>query len=158
MGIKEKLDPANYGIFSDSEGLANVSEMDIEQAPDYYSMSRVCEGCGTRKECRVAWSELYCLQYGMNPAQIGARIQRPDLFDTNWAYDAHLQCFHPGYRCGCQGNPLVVFNMTPTNAEAVLHKASRNGIISDLQRKIIQTVTPVVHQIRGTRTMQPQRR
>jgi hypothetical protein len=154
MSLKDKFDPANYGIFSDSEGLANVSEMDVEQSPDYYSMSRVCEVCGTRKECRVSWAELYCLQYGLNPAAVGGHMGRRDIFDTNWQYDAGLKCFHPGYRCSCLGNPLVVFNMTPTNAETILHKASRNGIISGEQRNIISAASAVVQRMRG---VQPRR-
>ena len=157
MGVKDQFDPTNYGIFANSEGLAALSEMDLEQDGEYYMMGRSCEGCGQRKQLQVPWSELYCLQYSVDPSRVGQGLGRPDLFDTKWVYDGKFKCFHPGYRCGCHGNPLVLFNMTPREAERVLHTAGRNGIISDVQQNIIRTIAPVVKQIAsGARPMAPQ--
>lgn len=149
MSVKEQFDPTNYGIFAGSEGLANVSEMDVSQADDYYAMSRHCEGCGQRKECRIDWAELYCLQYGINPADVGRTTRRTDIFDTNWRYDPAFHCYHPNYRCTCHGNPLVLFNMTPREAERVLHGAGRNGIISSTQTDIIRQIAPLVKRMSG---------
>lgn len=155
MGVKEQFDAANYGIFAGSEGLANVNEMDVEQTPDFYSMSRVCEGCGCRRQCQIDWAELYCLQYGVNPAAVGRQIGRADVFDTSWVYDPRVRCFHPNYRCSCNGNPIVIFNVTPTEAERVLHQAGRNSIISDAQQNVIRTIAPVVKQLAGARSGVP---
>lgn len=157
MARTERLDPSHYGIFAGSEGLANVDEMEVEQSPDYYSMTRTCEVCGEHRECRIDWAELYCLQYGINPKEAGVAIRRPDLFDTSWVYDPRVKCFHPNYRCSCLGNPLIIFNMTPTAAERVLREAGRNGIISDAQTNIIRTISPVVRQIADAKSGVPAR-
>ena len=149
MGVKDAFDATNYGIFADSEGLANVSDMDLEQDSEFYGMSRHCEHCGQRKQAQIPWCELYCLQYGVDPARVGQAIGRTDIFDTSWVYDKRFQCFHPNYRCGCHPNAIVLFNMTPREAERVLHTAGRNGIISDAQKGIIRTITPVVKQMAG---------
>ena len=105
--------------------------------------------------CQVDWAELYCLQYGVDPGRVGQAIGRNDLFDTSWVYDPRVRCFHPNYRCSCSGNPLVIFNMTPVNAERVLREAGRNGILSDIQQGIIRTISPVVKQLSGARSGVP---
>jgi len=152
---KDEFDHANFGIFAGSEGLSDINTMDVEQAPEYYSMMRTCEGCGEKRECQVDWAELYCLQYGVDPGRVGQAIGRNDLFDTSWVYDPRVRCFHPNYRCSCSGNPLVIFNMTPVNAERVLREAGRNGILSDIQQGIIRTISPVVKQLSGARSGVP---
>jgi hypothetical protein len=155
MGVKDQFDASRFGIFADSEGLSNLSEMDLEQDDDFYGMSRHCEGCGQRKQCQIPWSELYCLQYAVDPAKVGQAIRRQDLFDTSWVYDPRFKCFHPNYRCTCLGNPVVLFNMTPRQAEQVLHAAGRNGIVSEAQKGIIRTIAPVVKQLAGGAPAQP---
>ena len=156
---KEEFEHGNFGIFAGSEGLANINEMDVEQAPDYYSMTRTCEGCGERRECQVPWAELYCLQYAVNPAEVGRAIHRNDVFNTSWVYDPRPQllCFHPQHHCGCNGNPLIIFNMTPFEAERVLKAAGRNGIISDAQQRVMASIAQTVKQLsRGVAIGQPQ--
>jgi hypothetical protein len=71
---KEEFDHANYGIFAGAEGLANINTMDVEQTPDAYVMTRTCEGCGELKQCMIDWAEIYCLQYGIMPAEVGRAI------------------------------------------------------------------------------------
>lgn len=162
MAKRDEFNHAQFGIFAGSEGLANIDNMEVEQTPDYFAMTRKCEGCGETKQCQVDWAELYCLQYGVNPSRVGEVIQRTDLFDTAWAYHPGVRCFHPGFRCSCNGHPLVLFDMTPIKAERLLHEASRNGIISDTQVDIIRTIAPVVKQLanasRGVPAQQVQRR
>lgn len=157
MGRNE-FDHAQFGIFAGSEGLNNVDTMDVEQAADYYSMSRTCEGCGERRECQIDWAELYCLQFGIDPAEVGRAWGRTDLLDTAWPYDPKFKCFHPNFHDGCNGQPLVMFNVTPKLAEDVLKAAGRNGIISDTQMNIINAIQPIVHamsqQRRGGRPVQ----
>lgn len=144
MALKERLNPTNFGIFADSEALGSLDEMDVEMAPDYYAKSRPCEICSQRKECQIPWAELYCLQYGIFPHQVGKAINRPDIFDTQWHYNQKFQCFHPDYRCGCDPRAMVIFDITPTEAERVLNQAGRNGIISENQQRIIHAIVPVV--------------
>lgn len=151
MSRQERLAPSQYGIFADSEALGHLDEMDEEQDPESYKMTRPCEGCSQMQQCQIAWSELYCLQYGLDPNSVGKAIGREDLFPSRWVYEPSLQCFHPGYRHNCMGNPLVVFNMTPIEAERKLHSAGRNGVISDVQQNIIRTIAPVVKQMSGAR-------
>ena len=151
MGKRDEFDHAAYGIFAGSEGLNNVDTMDVEQAADYYSMSRTCEGCGERRECQVDWAELYCLQFGLDPAEVGRSYGRPDLLDTSWQYSAQHKCFHPNYHDGCNGQPLVMFNITPKMAEDVLKAAGRNGIISDAQINLINAIQPTVHAMSAQR-------
>ena len=131
--------------------------MDLEQSEDYYGMARPCEGCGQMKQCQIPWAELYCLQYSINPAAVGRAIRREDILDTNWVYDSRFKCFHPGYRCGCTGNPLVLFNMTPMAAEAALKAAGRNGVISQEQQSLIRTISPVVRQMAEQKSGVPAR-
>lgn len=144
---EDRFAPEQFGIFSDSEALADASNMDLEQSEDYYGMARKCEGCGQKKQCRVDWVELYCLQYGVNPHLVGQIVGRTDVLDTAWVYDPQLKTYHPNYRCNCHGQPLVVFNMTPREAERVLHAAGRNGILSDEQKRAISAVRPVVKRL-----------
>lgn len=161
MAKRDEFDHAQFGIFAGSEGLNNVDTMDVEQSADFYSMSRTCEGCGERRECQIEWAELYCLQFGIDPAEVGRAIGRPDVFDTSWQYSPQHKCFHPNYRDNCNGNPLVMFNITPVLAEAALKAAGRNGIMSDAQIGIINTIQRTVHQMyeqrrAGGRPMQRQ--
>jgi hypothetical protein len=144
MSIKERLDPAQFGIFADSEALGQLDEVDVEISPNFYSKSRPCEVCSRRKECQIPWSELYCLQYGIFPQHVGRHINRQDLFSTPWLYNQKFKCFHPDYRCACDPRSIVLFDITPTEAERVLNQAGRNGIISEDQQRIIHAIVPVV--------------
>jgi hypothetical protein len=146
MGF-ERFNPSSYGIFADSEALGAIDEVETAQHPDYYSKSRPCEVCNTRKECRMSWAELYCLKNGVLPHRVGQAIRREDLFGTQWNYSPKFQCFHPNYRCSCDPRALVLFDITPTEAERMLHQAGRNGVISPSQRHLIQAITPVVAQL-----------
>jgi hypothetical protein len=102
-------------------------------------------------QCQIPWSELYCLQYGINPNDVGRAMGREDLFPTKWVYDPRLQCFHINYRHGCSGNPLVIFNITPIEAERQLHSSGRNGVLSDGQQRMIRNISPIVRQLAGVR-------
>jgi hypothetical protein len=118
--------------------------MELEHGEDHYAMTRHCEGCGQKKQCQVPWAELYCLQYGQDPHKVGQIMGREDVFDTSWVYDGRLKCFHPNYQCTCDRNPIVVFNMTPKEAESALRGAGRNGVIGESQKQAIRTISPIV--------------
>lgn len=154
---QDEFDPANFGIFAGSEGLANVNTMEVEQTPDGYEMTRPCEGCGELRKCVIDWAEMYCLQYAVDPARVGARINRQDIFSTQWLYSPQHKCFHPNFRCNCMGNPVVLFNMTPVAAEAALRAAARNGILSDAQQNLIRHIAPYVKEMAGARNGVPAR-
>ena len=149
MASMDELDPANFGIFAGSQGLSDIDHMEVAQTPEAFVLRRSCESCGKKCECQIAWSEMYCLQYGIDPFKVGSAINRSDIFPTQWVYDSRVKCFHPNYKHGCTGNPLVVFNMTPTQAERALHEAGRNGIMSDDQKLIIRFISPTVRQMSG---------
>lgn len=156
MARRNELDPNEYGIFAGSDGLQNVSTMDVEQASDYYSMTRTCEVCGQLRECQIPWAELYCIAQGVMPQDVGRAIRRPDLFDTQWKYSQTHKCLHPDLRCNCSNNPLVMYNLTPVLANKVLTEAGRNGIISDAQQNLIRTIGPVIAQMKGQPRPVPQ--
>lgn len=144
--MSDRFDPTRYGIFADSDGLGALSEVETEQTSHGYSMARHCEGCGKKLKCEIMWAELYCLQYGQDPSKIGQIMGRDDVFQTKWVYDPRpdLRCFHPNYHCNCHNRPLVVFNMTPKEAENLLRGAGRNGVIGNQQKQMIRWIAPVV--------------
>jgi hypothetical protein len=144
MARDDQFDHSNFGLFEGSPALDNINELDEQQSPDYYAMTRPCEGCGIMKQLQIPWSELYCLQYAIDPAEVGRQMRREDLFNTSWVFHPRHHCFHPNYRCGCMGNPLVMFNMTPVQAEKKIKEASRNGVLSDEQTNIIRTISQLV--------------
>lgn len=145
MAREDQFDHANFGLFEGSPALDNINELDEQQSPDFYAMTRPCEGCGVMKQLQIPWSELYCLQFAIDPAAVGAQMRRQDLFNTSWVFHPRHHCFHPNYRCGCMGNPLVMFNMTPMKAQKLLKEASANGVLSDEQTNIIRTISKLVN-------------
>jgi len=147
MGLEDRLDPSRFGIFSDSEALGAIDDMEVSQTPDAYVKSRPCEICSRRKECHIPWAEVYCLAYSVMPDRIGQTIGRPDLFQTRWLYNRQFQCFHPEYRCNCHQNAIVIFDITPTEAERVLKQASKNGVVSEGQRRLIHAIAPIVAKV-----------
>jgi hypothetical protein len=146
---RDRLDPANYGIFADSEALGSMQELEVNQSPDAYSKSRHCEVCSGRRECQMSWAELYCIQYAVFPQNVGRAMRREDLFPTQWVYNQKFRCFHPEYRCSCDPRALVLFDLSPTEAERALNQAGRNGVISPQQQALIQAIVPVVAQLRS---------
>jgi hypothetical protein len=151
MSILERLAPEQFGIFADSEALGHLNQMDEHLDPkgEYYELTRPCEGCSQMKTCYITWSELYCLQYGMEPNSVGKAIGREDLFPTRWVYDAQHQVFHPNYHCTCMGNPLVMYNLSPTEAKRKLESAGQNGAISDAQNNIMRVIGPVIARMKN---------
>lgn len=145
--IDERLNPARFGIFADSEALGVLEDGEVHQEEECYVKSRPCEYCSQQKSCYIPWSEIYCLMYSVPPHQVGQAMGRPDLFPTRWVYNPRFKVFHPDFRCSCHPRALVIFDMTPTAAERLLRDASKNGNISQSQRQIIQAIAPVVAQI-----------
>ena len=151
MGLTDRtLDPSQYGIFADSEALATTQEMKTAQAGEALAKTRTCEGCGESKECQMEWFEIYCLISNVYPQELRRYLNSSDWLErlsTDWKYHPKHKVFYPEFRCGCQNNPLVLFDITPAEAERVYVQASRNGVISENQRRIIAAIAPIVKQI-----------
>jgi hypothetical protein len=148
------LNPSKYGIFAESEALGELSEMKIESDPQDQGLvkSRACEICSRQLSCYMNWSELYCLQYGIFPHDVGRMMGRPDVFPTRWVYNQKFRCYHPEYRCSCDPRALVIFDMTPSEAKRQFELAAQNGQISQQQQQIIAGIQPVLSNIMNRRT------
>lgn len=153
--LGNELDPARFGIFSDSDALGQVSEMKVESDPDDNALikTRACEICSRQLSCHMTWAELYCLQYGIFPQQVGQAMRRPDIFPTRWVYSQKFRCFHPEHRCSCDPRALVIFDMTPSEAKRSFELAAQNGQISQIQQQIINAITPAVSHILSQRAV-----
>lgn len=148
------LEAGQFGIFAESDALQTTQEMRTAQNPEALAKTRACEVCGETKECQMEWFEIYCLISSIFPQE----LRRFPTFNTSdwlerlnteWKYHPKHKVFYPEYRCTCTGNPLVIFDMTPSEAERVYAQASRNGIISETQRRIIGIIAPAVKQLAG---------
>ena len=150
--MTKELDHARYGIFAGSEALGDMDDPEPESKGSGYKKKRYCEYCSGVSEVEMTWAELYCLSYGLLPQQVGAAIRRPDIFPTPWQYNQRFQCFHPRSFCQC-GDPraLLLFDMTPTEAERLVSTASRNGNIAQDQKQIITAIQPVIAQLQAQR-------
>lgn len=149
MSLDGPLDPAKFGIFSDSEALGELSEMKVESDPSDQGLvkTRACEICWRRMSCYMNWSELYCLQYGVFPQEVGRAMGRPDLFPMRWVYNKKFRCYHPEYRCSCDPRALVIFDITPSEAKRHFELAAQNGQISAQEQAIINGIEPVLSSI-----------
>lgn len=154
--MSDNLDPSRYGIFADSGALGELSEMTVESDPDDEGLvkTRACEVCSSRKSCVIPWSELYCLQYGIFPQQVGRLMGRPDLFPMEWVYNQKFRCYHPKYRCGCDPRALIIFDMTPSEAKRQIELAAANSRISPQQQQIIAGIQPAISNILTRRQQQ----
>jgi len=143
--MTRELDHANYGVFAGSEALADMDDAEPKSTENGFLEKRYCEYCSAVNQVEMTWAELYCLSYGLLPQQVGQAIRRPDIFPTQWRYNQNFQCFHPVSYCKC-GDPraLLLFGMTPTEAERLVSTASRNGNIGQSQRQIIVAIQPVI--------------
>ena len=150
--MTRELDHAKYGVFAGSEALGDMNDAEPTSDGTGYTKKRYCEYCSGIRAIQITWAELYCLSYGLLPQQIGQTIRRPDLFPTIWNYSEKYQCFHPRAFCSCgDQRALLLFDMTPTEAERLVSTASRNGVISPDQKKIILGIQPVIQQLTANR-------
>ncbi|MFA4971431.1 MAG: hypothetical protein WC683_02375 [bacterium] len=150
--MAKELNPSQYGIFAGSEALGDMDDPAPSSDGTGYKKRRYCEYCSAVNQVEMTWAELYCLSYGLLPQQVGQRIHRPDIFPTIWQYNQKHQCFHPRAFCQC-GDPraMLLFDMTPTEAERLVSTAARNGVMSQEQKAIIGGIQPVVTELSANR-------